>query len=176
MYTARPHTTHKGVCKHDRSRHARWRRVTRGLMYINIKPRAARGKSFASDPLVAFKSYRPSSRHRKKTATYHYTARIAQATIYHRTTTTMEHQPIVIPNLSKTKFSAWVAPIRLQAGALRLTQAMDDANCQVDLLRIHSLASFTNAVLDSISVEAQIEAIDSNLDLQLHHLLHHIHT
>lgn len=62
----------------------------------------------------------------------------------------------------------------MQAGALRLTQAVDDSYFQVDALQMRTLVSFMNAVLNSIPTEAQSEAIHGNPDLQLHPLLRQI--
>lgn len=80
-----------------------------------------------------------------------------------------------IPHLTRANFPASVAAIHLQAGALSLTAAIEDATYRPDTLLVRTLAHFTHVILDSIQTEAQSEAIHGNHDLQLYAFLSAIH-
>lgn len=91
--------------------------------------------------------------------------------VKYQPTPTMQTQPILIPSLRRANFPAWVTAIRLKAGALGLTTALDDAKLTADLILVLTLAFFTNAILDSIPIHAQTEATHGNPDLHLYRLL-----
>lgn len=83
----------------------------------------------------------------------------------------MQHQPMITPALTKCNFPAWVASLRLQAGALGITAAVESSNINPDPLLIRKLAALTNKVLDLIPIDAQIETIHGTNELPLHPLL-----
>lgn len=68
-----------------------------------------------------------------------------------------------------------MAAIRLKSGALVLADAIENATYTPDPLLIRTLASFTNAILDSIRTDAQSEDIHGNVELHLDHILRAIH-
>lgn len=77
-----------------------------------------------------------------------------------------------MPALTRAKFLAWLAAICLQAGALELSAAIDDANYTPNSLLVRKFAYFTNAILDSIPTEVQSEAIHGSSELHLYPLRH----
>lgn len=86
----------------------------------------------------------------------------------------MQQHPILIPFITRSNRRAWVATIRLQAGALGLSTVLDDANFTADAPLVRTLAPLTKSILESIPADAQTEAIHGNPELKLHPLLIHI--
>lgn len=83
----------------------------------------------------------------------------------------MQNHNILIPALTKSHFPKWVTKIRLQAGDLGLTPAIEDPNFTPDQLLVRTIASLTNAILESIPSEVKSEAIHGTSDLKLYPLL-----
>lgn len=88
----------------------------------------------------------------------------------------MQNQRIIILSLSEVNFPAWVGAISLQAGALGIKKAIDDPTLIANTLLVRTLASLTNAILESVPCEGEIEAMHGNPDVKLHPLLRHIHS
>lgn len=83
----------------------------------------------------------------------------------------MQPQHIIIPKLNKSSFVARVAAMHQQAGALGLKTAIDDPKFTAEPLLIRTLASLTNAILESIPTGAPREAIYGNPELKIHPIL-----
>lgn len=87
---------------------------------------------------------------------------------------TIQIHPITIPSLERANFPSWVAAIRLRAGVLNLSTAIEDPNFTADPIFVRTLASLTNAIIKSITSEAQSESIHGNPDLKIQPQLRHI--
>lgn len=100
--------------------------------YISTFCKPARRRSspppYLMNKLADREGVRTLARHRSSPTGYRHensTAEASQTTTQRMKTKMMKMHPIIIPSLTKANFPAWAAEIRLQAGALGLSKAIE---------------------------------------------------